>query len=120
MGLIDILKPVPDLNCPNCQAVLTNWQSTHKDCCLFIWQQGTVYPIEQMADEDCAISENERMKVRLPQRFDLYTSCENCPDYWIVAEGKTENGVWTIVENLRLEKMTKLPRKWFNQEEKKR
>jgi len=116
MGLIDYFKPIPELNCPNCQAVLSEWQGKPYGCAMFVWHQGIAYPLRQEVDEECAISEEDKKKLRLPDEFDFYTDCENCPDYWIVADGKTENGIWTKVENLRLEKKNKLPRKWFDQE----
>ncbi len=115
MGMFDWYKPVPDLRCPICEIVLGDWQGKNADCALFLWQQGVPYPIDQITgDEECCISEEVRKQIRLPEEFEFYTSCENCPDYRIVAECKTENGVWKNVEKIRLDKKPKLPRKWFD------
>ena len=114
MGLFDWYKPVPDLRCPVCETVLADWQGKDGACGLFVWQQGIAYPVSQEADES-NIDEADRKKFSLPEKFEFYTDCENCPDYWIVAECKTENGVCNKVENIRLDKKFRLPKKWFDQ-----
>jgi len=112
MGFFDYYEPVPDLVCPICKNVLEGWQGKHGACGLFVWRQEIAYPIAQEGGE-FNIDETARKKFRLPEEFEFYTGCENCPDYWIICECKTEDGVWENVENIRLEKKPKLPRKWF-------
>jgi hypothetical protein len=115
MGMFDWFKPIPDLRCPNCKTILSEWQGYPPGCALFIWEQDIAYPIAQVASEECKISDEERRKIRLPDEFDIYTFCENCPDYRITTECKTEDGIWSKIESIKVEKIPKLPKKWFNQ-----
>ena len=113
--MFDWYKPVPDLRCPICENVLDDWQGVNGACGLFVWQQGIAYPVSQEADE-CNIDEEDRKKFRLPEKFEIYKTCENCADYTIIASCITENEIWSETEITKTEKLPKLPRKWFKPE----
>lgn len=107
MGLFDYYKPVPDLRCPICDNVLDDWQGKDGACGLFVWQQGVAYPVSQEAGES-NIGELDRKKLRLPEKFQIYKYCENCPDYQMIAYCKTENEIWSETEITKAEKIQKL------------
>ena len=65
---------------------------------LFVWEQGQSAPTDQLVDDECKISFDDRAEVRLPVRFEIYAEC-GCPTY-LQAAGITEHGVWTRVELL--------------------
>ena len=103
MGMFDSYKPVPELECPICKIVLDDWQGKDSECGLFVWKQGIAFPVRQDAG-NCNIDENERLKLRLPESFEIYTNCEN---HWIEAEWKTENGIWIETISKKIEEHTK-------------
>ena len=98
MGMFDWYKPVPNLECPVCKVALDCWQGKDGACALFIWQQGTAFPISQEAD-DCNVDETDKLKFRLPETFRIYTNCEK---HWIEAECKCENETWieTVIKKI--------------------
>lgn len=105
MGMFDWYKPIPNLNCPNCDLPLDDWQGKDSACALFVWQQGFINPIEQKG-YDCNIGVKERNNCRLPRQFRIYNYCENCADFRIEAICKTENEIWTEIIEVKVEKNT--------------
>ncbi|MGK3998580.1 hypothetical protein [Sorangium sp. So ce1024] len=97
MGMFDWYTPVPPLACPRCRATLDGWQGKDGPCGLFEWVQGVPSPPRQHVDEECALSAPDRERFRLPERFEIYTDCEQC-SAWIEAEGSCEGDVWSRVE----------------------
>jgi hypothetical protein len=65
---------------------------------LFVWEQGQHAPVDQLVDDECKISLEDRAEVRLPVRFEIYAEC-GCPTF-LDAVGFTEHGVWTRTELL--------------------
>jgi hypothetical protein len=94
MGMFDWYKPEPDLNCPVCAKLLSEWQGIDADCLLLVWKQCVANPIEQKGDdEDFQISEADLTNFTLPKEFSFYSYDCDCP-FPVQAIGKTENGLW--------------------------
>ena len=98
MGMFDYYRPKPDLLCPVCGLSDPEWQGKDGPCALFLWEQGQSSPVDQLVDDECKISLEDRAKVRLPVRFEIYTDCR-CPTS-LDAVGFSEHGVWTRTELL--------------------
>ena len=98
MGMFDYYRPKPDLPCSVCGATQLEWQGKDGPGALFVWEQGQPSPIDQLADDECKISPEDRAAVCLPARFEIYAKC-GCPTF-LGAVGFTEYGVWTRTELL--------------------
>ena len=61
-------------------------------------EQDQVAQVDQLVDDECKLSPEDRAEVRLPVRFEFYAQCL-CPTL-LVAVGATEHGVWTRTELL--------------------
>lgn len=94
MGMFDYYWPRPDIRCPACGIPLHGWQGKDAACALFLWAQGAEAPIDQVVDDECKISVDKRVLQRLPERFEIYTSCDGCKR-WTDATGFLANGVWS-------------------------
>jgi hypothetical protein len=93
MSMFDYFRPASQQVCPVCNRVLNEWQGKDGPNGLFIWSEGTPYPIEQAVSEDVRIDASARGKLRLPARFVIYSY--GCPDHHpIEAECGTSDGVW--------------------------
>jgi hypothetical protein len=58
-----------------------------------VWKEGCDSPVSQEVDQEIAISITERQRVRLPARFEIYTSCAcGCV---VEAVGRTSTSGWT-------------------------
>ncbi len=97
MGFFDYYCPKPDVSCPVCGASGGDWQGKDGPCESFVWEQGHAAPVSQEFGE-CNSSPEERAKVRLPVRFEIYRSCR-CPTF-LEAVGFAEDGVWRRTELL--------------------
>ncbi|MBK8257874.1 MAG: hypothetical protein IPK82_35050 [Polyangiaceae bacterium] len=93
MGMFDWYEPQPTLMCRKCGAPLGRWQGKDGACALWVWRQGVVAPIDQEVDEECQAWLEVRTAERLPERFEIYTTCDHC-DQWVDATGFCERGVW--------------------------
>ncbi|MEW6131276.1 MAG: hypothetical protein AB1757_29875 [Acidobacteriota bacterium] len=104
MGLFDYFIPDPAIECPACDGFLTGWQGKHSgDMCLFVWQQGTVAPIDQKVDAEVKISERALSGMRVEPEFDIYGGeCQQCGFKWWDSAWRvrcwTEGEVWTQTE----------------------
>jgi hypothetical protein len=98
MGMFDHYRPKPGIDCSVCGASYLEWQGKDGPCALFVWEQGQFGPVDQLVDEECKISPEDRAEVRLPVRFEIYAEC-GCPTF-LDAVGFTEHGVWTLTELL--------------------
>jgi hypothetical protein len=98
MGMFDHYRPKPELVCPVCGVSDPEWQGKDGPCALFVWEQGQSAPVDQLVDDECKISPEDRAEIRLPARFEIYTDCR-CPTS-LDAVGFTEHGVWTRTELL--------------------
>gem|GEM_PF-1654159 len=96
--MFDYYRPTPDISCPICKASGLEWQGKYGPCGLFVWEQGQAAPVDQQVDDECQIFPDERGKLRLPVRFEIYAGC-NCPTF-LVAVGVTEHEVWIRTELL--------------------
>jgi predicted nucleic acid-binding Zn-ribbon protein len=94
MGMFDHYQPDPPLQCPHCGASLQHWQGKDASCALFLWVQGRAAPADQLVDEEIQADASVRERDRLPERFEIYTTCSKC-SRWIDATGFTKNGVWS-------------------------
>ena len=112
MGMFDWYEPRPALSCPSCGSVLTGWQGKSGPCALFQWVQGCASPTAQLVDDDAACSDSFRDAARLPEDFELHTSCDSC-ETWIDAVGSCERGVWTRVDLLHPLEQPGLPDDWM-------
>jgi len=99
MGMFDWYEVQPGLSCPSCGAKLSEWQGKSGPCALFRWGLGHAAPVAQLVDDDVACSEDVRETARLPDDFEIHTSCPSCKT-WIEALGSCEAGVWTRVDLL--------------------
>jgi hypothetical protein len=94
MSLFDYFRPAKQSVCPGCGRVLSEWQGKDGPNGLFIWSEGTAYPVEQAVPEEVQIDESARMALRLPERFTIYSY--DCPDHRpIFAECRATSGVWS-------------------------
>lgn len=98
MGMFDYYRPKPDLACSVCGASVLEWQGTDGPCALFVWEQGQSAPVDQLVEDECKISQEDRVEARLPVRFEIYAECR-CPTY-LVAIGFTEQELWMQTELL--------------------
>jgi hypothetical protein len=98
MGMFDHYRPKPGFVCSVCRASHLEWQGKEGPCALFVWEQGTSAPVDQLAEDECKISWEERAGFQLPVRFEIYAEC-SCPTL-LYAVGFTEDGVWTRTELL--------------------
>ena len=98
MGMFDHYRPKPEIACPVCGASQLEWQGKDGPCALFVWEQGQIAPVDQMASDDCKLPPEKREAWRLPARFEIYARCR-CPTF-LAAVGVTERGVWTRTELL--------------------
>lgn len=112
MGMFDWFEPRPALSCPSCGSVLAGWQGKSGPNCLFNWVQGRASPPTQLVDDDAACSDSVREAARLPEDFEIHTSCESCKT-WVDAVGSCERGVWTRVDFLHPLEQPGLPDDWM-------
>jgi hypothetical protein len=97
MGMFDWYEPRPSLSCPACGVHLYEWQGKDGPCGLFVWQQGTLVPVDQRVDDDLRLPQDKLLEVRLPEEFIIYSY--DCPKHGpIDALCKTENGAWSATE----------------------
>ena len=94
MGMFDWYQPAEKCACPVCGTPLQDWQGKDGPCCLFVWQEGEKYPINQRVDDEIRFSSEEMQQWTLPLQFWIYSY--DCSDHRpIVALGITRDGVWT-------------------------
>jgi hypothetical protein len=97
--MFDYFEPRPVLFCPKCGAALGNWQGKDGPCGLFVWQQGSRYPVDQRAG-DSNLARNEWTRFQLPSRFTIYTHC--CHQSFAVdAMCEAGEGVWNDTRLVR-------------------
>jgi hypothetical protein len=87
--MFDWYEPVPPLSCPRCTAPLDGWQGKDGDCGLWLWRQGHADPVDQRVDPERRSSGSA---VRLPVRFDIYTTCSH--GHHVEALGEAPEGTW--------------------------
>lgn len=112
MGMFDWYEPRPAIICPRCGAALSGWQGKCGPCALFEWVQGLAWPARQLVDDECAASDLVRSATRLPDEFDVYTSCNACK-VWVEALGSCDQGIWTRVDLLHPLEPPGLPEEWM-------
>lgn len=80
MGMFDWFHPDPPIGCarPECIGVLVDWQGKYNLCCLFVWKQGQLAPLDQTASEDCKLDPPRLNQIRLPQNEVIHACCGNC------------------------------------------
>lgn len=93
MGMFDIYEPRPALPCATCGHALTGWQSKDGPCALAIWEQGHVAPRGQDCDPRWQATPEFIAALRLPDRFALYTWCDECGAS-ATATGFCRDGLW--------------------------
>jgi hypothetical protein len=93
MGMFDWYEPRPHLTCPFCTAELSGWQGSDAENALFVWRQGEPHPVDQRADLDARIADNERIRFELPETFHIATACPN-DGQPLRATGRCRSGVW--------------------------
>src|SRR3954471_7331425 len=98
MGMFDHHRPKPDFVCSVCRASHLEWQGKEGPCALFVWEQGKSAPVDQLVEDECKISPEDRAQRRLPARFEIYATCR-CPTA-LGAVGLGEHGVWTRTDLL--------------------
>jgi hypothetical protein len=99
MSMFDYYRPTGEQRCPVCLRVLREWQGKDGPNGLFLWAEGTAFPVDQMVDEEVRVDRETRICVRLPQCFTIYSY--DCPDHQPVdAECHAPDGVWikTVVQ----------------------
>ena len=73
MGMFDEYIPDPPLRCPACGSLLDGWQGKDGLNELMVWRQGVAAPIGQSIGEDFEREPDQLAKLRLPERFAIYT-----------------------------------------------
>lgn len=81
--MFDWFHPDPPIRCvrPDCNGVLIDWQGKYNSCCLFVWKQGRLDPLDQTASEDCKLDPLQLNKIRLPRNAAIhaaYGKCDQC------------------------------------------
>jgi hypothetical protein len=93
--MFDYFDPVPELNCPRCGRVLSDWQGKDAEDALFLWRQGVLHPVMQcIDDESCRLTAEDLIRFTLPDEFTIYTHCSCSTKYFIEAFGEILDGVW--------------------------
>ena len=95
--MFDTYEPVPQLACPACSRPLEDWQGKDGPCALIIWRQGVTAPVGQPIDDDARLDPEDLEKLRLPEEFEIYTSCCH-PRFFVEAIGRAPNGTWEETE----------------------
>lgn len=111
MGMFDWYVPRPAVGCPVCGSALAGWQGKDGPNFLLEWVQGSAPPTRQLVDDEWACSDLERAALRLPEAFEIYTSCESC-ETWVDALGSCEDGVWTRLDLIHPLEPPGLPGGW--------
>jgi hypothetical protein len=94
MSMFDYYQPKAELRCPVCLRVLREWQGKDGANGLFVWVEGTPFPINQLVDEEIRVERERRQQLSLPPRFVIYSY--DCPDHRpIEAECAAPAGVWS-------------------------
>lgn len=102
MGMFDYFNPKPPIECPKCGATASGWQGKPcGGCALFVWEQGSVSPVDQRVDDECRISAQQLAAQRLesdliPIHGGECAACGRC--WWDSAIGvfaDVRSGVWT-------------------------
>jgi hypothetical protein len=91
--MFDYYRPQPSLACPACGATLNEWQGYDGPCGLFVWEQGTAAPIDQVVSLDVRLDPIDRQRIRLPGSFLIRARCCS-PQFAVEAVCRTHNGVW--------------------------
>jgi hypothetical protein len=109
MGMFDWYIPSPAIDCPVCGDGLDDWQGKDGPCDLFEWRQGVTEAVDQRVD--VAIPEVLRRRMRLPEYFEIYTSCSRCSS-WVEACCATTAGAWTTTDLIHPLERPGLPAGW--------
>ncbi|NUP05747.1 MAG: hypothetical protein HOW73_06770 [Polyangiaceae bacterium] len=94
MGMFDHYEPHPPLACPNCGTVLAGFQGKDGENALVVWRQGAAAPTDHPVDAEWRLAPEVLERLRLPERFEFYTTCERC-QCWAVFTGFCTKGLWT-------------------------
>ena len=93
MSMFDYYRPGPELRCPVCLRPLREWQGKDGPNALFVWVEGTAWPVDQMV-EDVRLTPEQRRGFALPSQFIIYSY--DCPEHQPVeARGSVVDGVWS-------------------------
>ena len=98
MGMFDYYRPVPLPECPQCGKTLIDWQGKEADCGLFLWQQGSAAPIDQLVDTEVRLLDDQLREKRLPEKFAIHTYVEDCDCGQFTADCTCLDGIWTTCE----------------------
>jgi hypothetical protein len=96
MGMFDWYEPDPEIACPVCGAILTEWQGKDGPCGLFVWHQGNEIAIDQRVPEQMQVDRTNEDH-RLPQEFIIYSDTCSCPTM-VKAICKSVDDVWRTTE----------------------
>lgn len=97
MGMFDSYRPSRPLACPGCGLAIPRWQGKEGPCALFVWKEGTAWPIGQDVDDELQLPISDRQRKRLPKVFTIYSY--DCPRHQPVkALCSTDNDVWMRTE----------------------
>ncbi len=105
MGMFDVFRPKPAIECPRCDQALRGWQGKHPRSSLTVWEQGQREPLGDWAEDDPGqdavypggISAKRRAHVCLPDWFSIH--CGECPEHGRDSriercDCRCEDGVW--------------------------
>lgn len=109
MGMFDYFQPDPALSCPNCGGLLDGFQGMDGPSDSLVWRQGVPAPIDHSVDDHWQLPASELAALRLPERFELYATCERCRSS-VDFTGFCTDGVWSeSILGLHLERETTIP-----------
>jgi ssDNA-binding Zn-finger/Zn-ribbon topoisomerase 1 len=85
MGMFDYFNPKPPIECSKCGSPTSGWQGKPwAGCGLFVWEQGSVSPVDQRVDDECRISTEQLATRRLEtDLIPIYGGeCATCGRCW--------------------------------------
>jgi hypothetical protein len=98
MGMFDYYRPLPNLKCPGCGYEFdTLWQGKDGPNALFLWEQGSTAPVDQMVDVEIRSPDTLRSECRLPASFAIFNDGCRCARL-VVAYGNCIGGKWDQAE----------------------
>jgi hypothetical protein len=92
--MFDYYRPAGEQRCPVCLRLLREWQGKDGPNGLFVWHEGTGFPVDQAVDDEIRVDREARNRLALPPRFTIYSY--DCPEHQPVdAVCTAAGGVWT-------------------------
>jgi hypothetical protein len=99
MGLYDTYCPNISYKCQNCASSIDGYQGKDGPNGLFLFKEGFDGAFDQTMDQEFKISKDKLAKIKLPNRFEIYTFCDKC-NFMNSFVGTAVNGKWVSTNRL--------------------